>query len=100
MKKVILFCLVAIMLTSCGHHSDGTSVWAEGLWIIPLLPAIGAVIWFIAAYRSSKSGSTINPIKGGGEGGNVPIYKSPFFLYAVCCVIAVVVIIFWVNAEK
>lgn len=103
MKKVILFALTCILLMSCGHHRDGTSVWAGGLWIIGLFPAAGAIIWFRTAYLSHKSGS--NKIDSSGkitneEGGIIPIYKIPFFWYAVVCVIALAVFIFVVNAEK
>lgn len=104
MKKTILFAIVSMFLMSCGHHRDGTSIWAEGGWIIPLIPAIGAVLFFISAYRSSKSGS--NPYDAGGklrkdiETGNVPMYKTWQFLFAVALTLATIGIIVWQNAEK
>lgn len=97
MKKTILILLGSIFLMSCGHYADGTSVYAGGLFIVPLLGAIGAVLFFRAAYLSSKSGSNINP---GGEGGNVSIFKHPLFWFSVVCAVATIVWIIMINADK
>lgn len=99
MKQSIFF-LMTMFLVSCGKHRDGTSVWAGGLWILPVVCLVGSAIFFRLAYKSSKSGSTMNPSFGGGEGGNVPIYKHGFFWFSVVLLVAAAVIAFVVNAEK
>ena len=76
------------------------SIWAGGLWIIPLLTSLGCLWFLYLAYRSSKSGSTINPTLGGGEGGNVPIYQTGQFVFACILFVATIGIIIWVNIEK
>lgn len=98
--KQLLFILTVIMLTGCGHHRDGTSVWSDGLFIVPLLPIVGSIYFFVTAFQSSKSGSTINPVFGGGEGGNIPVYKLARFWFGVALLVAAAGIIFWVNMEK
>lgn len=98
MKNLLFILLVA--LTGCGVHRDGTSVWSDGLFIVPLLPIVGSLYFFITAYQSSKSGSTINQRFGGGESGNVPIYKLARFWFGMALLVAAAGIIFWVNAEK
>lgn len=104
MKKTILFALMAILLTSCGRFSDGTSIWAEGLWIIPTLLFLGAAAFLITGYLSSKSGS--NPYDASGklrkdiETGNVPLVKLWQFKFAVVLIIAAIGVIIWQNLEK
>lgn len=104
MKKTILFVLVSIFLMSCGHHRDGTSVWAEGLWIIPVGLLLASAWSFYRAYRASKSGS--NPYDASGklrrdiETGNVPIYKVNAFKFAVVFLVAAIAVLIMVNANK
>jgi hypothetical protein len=106
MKKFLLFSfsvLLIFLFTGCAHYSDGTSVWAGGLWLVPSVTSFGAIAFFIAAYRSSKSGSWKNPQYSGGknvEGGNVPIWEHGFFWFSVACAIATVAIIFMVISDK
>lgn len=103
MKSIILFAICSIFLMSCGHYTDGTSVWAGGLWIIPLVTIIGSAIFFYKAYRSSKSGSNKILPNGGisnEEGGNVPIYQLGFFWFSVILAVATGIIIWMVNSDK
>lgn len=107
MKNLLLFGLV--LLASCGKHRDGTSVWAEGLWLVVALPLIGAVIFLISGYRSSKSGShqqqeqKPDPKNPGGyitTPGNVSFFSTWQFKFGAALLIATAVIIFLVNRGK
>jgi hypothetical protein len=98
MKSVIVLVLCSVF-ASCGHYNDGTSVWAKQLWLAPLFPFLLGCYFIYTAWKSSKSGSKINPMYGGGEGGNVPIYKLPRFWFAVVLFVATLVIIWAVNAD-
>lgn len=58
MKKVIAFILSAICLTSCANfHGTDTSIWADGVWMIPWSTGILSVFSWVQLYRSWKSGS-------------------------------------------
>jgi hypothetical protein len=89
MKNLILFFL-AFALASCGKFSDGTSVWAEGAWLLFWLPFLGSFPFLYFAYRASKSGSTKIINKGtkdakvvDGEG-NVSIFSTgQFWFFAI-----------------
>ena len=93
---------MAILLTGCAQFSDGSSVWQEGLWIIPTVTGLGALLFFYFAYRASRSNST-QQIPGRGKvdnTGNVPIYKTGFFVFSMILVLATIVIIFAVSGDK
>lgn len=101
MNKVMCV-LMMCFLASCGHYSDGTSVWSGQMWLAPAAFFGLAGMFFYMAYRSSKSGSLKNPLYTGGkkeEGGNVPIYQLPVFWFGVVCFVASLIIIWAVNAE-
>lgn len=102
MKKLFAFILTATALTGCAKFPDGTSVWAEGLWIIPVLLLTGIVIFGYKAYASSKSNSTQNSRDGGFKDntGNVPVTKSGYFYFAIACVLALIVVVIVVNSSK
>ncbi len=103
MKKVTLFLLfVSPYLTGCGKFRDGTSIWQGGLWLIVVLPLIGAALFFRAAYKSSKSGSTTldGKTRLPYESGNVPILKIPLFWFGVALVVAAIVFTIMVNSDK
>lgn len=60
--KTVLFFLCAIMLMSCGHFHDDpkVSVYAGGLWLVPLLFGLGAAIcWGVGIHRWN-SGSLVD----------------------------------------
>ena len=100
MKNLILVFFASLLLTSCGHYRDGSSVWQAGMWIAPLLTFIGFAYFLTTAWKSSRSGSNINIKYGGGESGNVPIWKLGRFYFAVIFFLATIAIIWAVNAEK
>jgi len=88
-------------LQSCGKFSDGTSVWAEWTWLVPLIPFIGSLIFGVIAFRKSKSGS--NQQTPGGilnSDKNVPIYKIGQFWFSMILLAAAVAIIIAQNASK
>lgn len=100
--KYILFILSLFMITSCGKFKDGTSVWAEGLWAIPLLLVLGGIWFLYLTIRASKSNST-QQIRGVGtidNTGNVPIYKIGKFYISMALFVAAAVVIIIQNAEK
>jgi hypothetical protein len=99
MKTLLLFSL-SIFLFGCGHYSDGTSIWAEGAWILIALPVIGIIVFSTLGYLASKSGSKINPIYGGGEGGNVPFWQTGWPWFAVICAAWLIFTIVHQNLEK
>ena len=101
MKKLILFSLLTVLLMSCGKFSDGTSVWQDGLIIIPLLTGLGSLIFFYIAWLKSKSGSEQQTPTGYKYSDkNVPLYKIGQFWYSVALAVATIVIIIMVNADK
>lgn len=101
MNKVTLFILTTLTLTSCGKFSDGTSVWAEGLWIIPVLMFLGGAWFLYLAYRASKSNST-QQVPGGTKDntGNVPIYKVGKFWIGIALVVLTIIVMLHQSAQK
>lgn len=98
--RLLLFFILAMLFTSCGHYSDGTSIWASGAWILLALPSAGAVIFFWVGYKASQSGSKINPIYGGGEGGNVPFWQTGWPILGAGCVAWLIFTIIHQMAER
>lgn len=106
-KSMKLFKLIAVLMScfamqGCGKYADGTSVWAGGLIIIPVVMIVGAIIFFVQAYKASKSGATKQTLEGGTQSvpGNVSIFKVPRFWFAVALVVAAVIVAIMVNADK
>lgn len=102
MKKVITAALIAAALMSCGQHRDGTSVWAEGLWIIPAVLLSAATIFLIVAWRAYQSGDS-QQIPGRGtiySDKKVPVYKIWAFWFALALIVAAAAVIIAVNMEK
>ncbi len=102
MKKVIFAAIAAAALTSCGHHRDGTSVWAEWTWVLLVVTIGPALLFYYNAWRQSRSGSS-QQIPGGGtvySDKNVPFYKTWSFVFAVIFTLAAIGVAIWVNAEK
>jgi len=82
LKILLALPVIAFLLQSCGHFPDGTSIWAEGGWLVPAIPFAGSVIYFVIAYRKSKSGFKQQLPTGTITGDkNVPIYKIPEFFF-------------------
>ena len=103
MKKVILFSLMAILLTSCGHFEDGSSVWQGGLFIVPLLTFLGAVWFGYKAYKAHNSGSWVIGPDGettNKDGGNVPYTKIGWTWFSAALLVATIVIVIMVNSDK
>lgn len=100
MKSFLIVIIASLLLSSCGHYRDGSSVWQAGMWIAPLLTLIGFFYFGYTAWKSSRSGSTWNPKYGGGEAGNVPIWQLGRFWFAVAFLLATIAIIWAVNWEK
>lgn len=99
--SVLMIVIASILLTGCAQFSDGSSVWQDFMWVIPTMTGIGAVIFGVLAYKSSKSNSKWNPNLGRtGDAGNVPIYKLGYFVFSMILVVATIIIIFMVTGDK
>lgn len=97
----LFFLLTVILLSSCGHFPDGTSVWAGGLGIIPFVLGLGSAWFFSVAYRKSKSGSRQQLPNGTVESDeDVKIYKIGEFWYGVALAAALTVVVIAVNLSK
>lgn len=103
MKNFIgfLFAIMMFTLTSCGEHSDGTSVWGDYLWILPVITGFGALFFAYKAWLASRSGSTKQLPDGtiDKNSGNIDFIKQPYAKYAGILVLVTLVIIWLVNRE-
>lgn len=95
--------LIAILLTSCGHYKDGTSVYADGAWIFLVLGFGGSAYSFYRAYKQSKSGSEI--VRNESNYGtpnmpNMPIYKMNSFIIGCVLFVGTIVFIIVQNWNK
>lgn len=92
---------MVLLLASCSKHSDGTSVWAGGLWILPIVTLGGMLFFLYKSIMASKSNSTTDV---GGRvidnTGNVSFYKTGWFVFVVGLFIATVAIIWMVNSDR
>jgi hypothetical protein len=104
MKKLyFLFAPFILFLLSCGKfHDTGTSVWSEGLWILPWLTGLGAAFFGYKTYKAATSGSIITHADGTTEESdeNVPFYKTGWFYFAAGLLVATIAIILSVNGDK
>lgn len=108
--KRLLFLLPILFLVSCAHYPDGTSVWGEGLWLIPLIIAIG---FFLSAYRAWKAYNSGTVVGGGypygptrdvtgpkGEKIKPPMYKNGWLWFSIILFVAFWVVVYVVNNGK
>jgi hypothetical protein len=105
MKQLFAF-LVSIIwlgLLSCAHFANdpSTSVWAGGLWILPLLIAIGFFVFAYKAYKAYTGGT----VEGGGSlkgptrdvNGKPPMKNNGALWFAVILFVAFWVVVYVVN---
>jgi hypothetical protein len=73
-----------------------------GLLIIPLLTLTGAVIFGLKAWKQHTGGSNkiVNGKVTDEEGGKIPIYQTPYFYFSAGLLLATVVILIAINAER
>lgn len=57
--KLIWAAIITMLISSCGKFRDGTSIYAEGGWVIPAIPAIGALIGWGMYIAGRNSGAVI-----------------------------------------
>jgi hypothetical protein len=109
MKRLLSFfavIIVSMIAMSCGKFSDGTSVWQQGLWIVPTLTGGGALTFWILTFVEWLKGGTVGWVQKGHEwhwtedDKKFPIYRASFFWFAVGCTIATIIIFIMVNADK
>lgn len=106
MKNLILFAIIAFTLTSCGHFPDGGSVWQQGLWLLPIITSLGALIFLYRGWQVHQSGTKIQKPKGAGGGfeydpnNKTPLLQIGFILFGLALIVATIVIIIMVNSDK
>ena len=100
--KLLLFALTAMFLTSCGKFSDGTSVWADFVWVIPTLSIAGCIITGYKAYKAHNSGSW--KIEDGAttnkEGGKKPYSQIGWTGWCVFLAIVTIAVVIYQNSQK
>ena len=94
-------------MTNSAPNTNSEYKWlGGGLWIIPVLTFVGSIIFFRAAYLSSKSDSTTQVRNPDGTStiidntGNVPIYELGLFWFGVICVVATIVVLIGMRRAK
>ncbi len=108
MKSIKLFVsgIILMLISGCGKFRDGTSIWSEGTWLIPAIPAIGALIGWGMYIAGRKSGAVVkdqnktSPTYGKwikADGKALPEW--PLFVGIFCTVITALIIIVQ-NMEK
>lgn len=100
--KLLLFALTCIFFTGCAKFKGtNTSVWAEGLWIIPTLFVAGIVLLFLSGMKSIKSGSEQQGISGRMEDtpGNVKFTSTWQFKFIIALAAALIGIIIYQNSQ-
>jgi amino acid permease len=73
-----------------------------GLWLIPVLLLLASGWSFYRGYLSSRSNSTTsNPDTGEitDNTGNVPIYKTPQFIYGVVLFVISIIAFIWIGSD-
>lgn len=104
--KTIIILIFSALLISCGRMADGTSVWAEGMWLIPTVLLLLSAGCFALAYSNNKSGSIEQHDTGTTDAHfvesykNVPIQSLGTFWFGVILAVATIVVIILVNADK
>jgi hypothetical protein len=104
MKQLKLFSagLLVLLFASCSHYVDdpNKSVWSEWLWVIPWLTGLGAIVFFILAYRSVKNSSIDNKTGNINYSNKFSFSKTGFFWFGVGLLIATIWIIWDVNRNR
>lgn len=57
MFKLIIAIACAMLLSSCGHFKDGTSIWSDFLWVVFWIPFIGSLLFLSKALVQKKGGA-------------------------------------------
>jgi Ca2+/Na+ antiporter len=103
MKKVIY--LLPVLLMSCvNFHGTDTSIWSGGMWIFLVLFGAGFVIFSILAYKQSRGG-TIEYKENNFQwdlietDDKIPIYKTPYFYFALIVLLMAIGFIIWQVSE-
>jgi len=103
MKKVILFALTAMFLTSCGKFPDGMSVWADGVFIFPWLTGLAAAFFGWKGYKAHHSSSWIigpNGERTTRDGGKIPLLKIGWTKFSIALALATLAIIWYQNTQN
>lgn len=98
--KFLLAFLFIITLASCGKHSDGTSVWAGMLWILPFITTAATFYFGYKLLKSYQSGSFIITKTGERIDSDKKIIDKGWLFFTAFCLVLTIVIIILVNADK
>lgn len=99
--KLFLFAVICLAVAGCGKFRDGSSVWQDGLWILPWIAGLLCLFCGYNTYIDWQSGWQQDDLAGHTEGKKkLPLYKIPYFWFTVILFVATIVIIWVVNAEK
>jgi len=103
MKK-LLYLLPFVLFSCVNFHGTTTSIWSGGMWIVPVLIGAGTVIFSILAYKQSKGGTFEYKQKGFAwelveSDEKIPIYKTPFFYFAIGTILLNAAVIIWQVLE-
>lgn len=101
--KAFFGIVTLFVLQSCAKFKGtDVSVFAEGGWLVPLVPAVLAGVFAFKMWKQYKGGSwkIINGKVTNQDGGIIPFWKVPYFKYVVICVLATIAVIVGFNIEK
>lgn len=100
--KLFLFAVICLAVAGCGKFRDGSSVWQDGLWILPWLTTLACLFFGYKTYIDWQSGWQQDPADGTHTEGKekLPLYKIPYLYFTLILLVATIVIIWRVNAGK
>jgi hypothetical protein len=95
MKSIQFFLVAVICLTlaSCGAQWDG------GLWIVPALTGLGALIFGYKTIVSSTSGS-VKTNQYGSKDYKGNVVNKGYLIFTLVLTVATIVIIWMINGDK
>jgi|GEM_PF-6686191 len=105
MKSIIylLGMISLLVISSCSTFKDdpGTSVWAEGGWVVFWLPFLASLLFFYLANRQSKSGSSQQNSLGRTiySDNNVRVYTLWRFWVGVILLLASIGVVIYFNSD-
>jgi len=102
--KIFIYLLPLFLISCVNFHGTTTSIWSGGMWVFPVLFGVGTVIFSIMAYKQSRGGTFEYKQKGFAwdlveSDEKIPIYKTPYFYFAVGTVLLNAIFIIWQVLE-
>jgi ElaB/YqjD/DUF883 family membrane-anchored ribosome-binding protein len=100
--NILAAIMICFSMQGCVKFA-GTEQWvfAEGLWLILVIPVVGAFLLIRSAYIASKSGSEQQTKEGMKDTpGNVSMFSMGRFWIGVALVVATIVFYFYQNSQR